>query len=157
MPTLQLNIDPELTFMLRHKWKGSQEVAYPLKRRASIKDILEAVGIPHTEIGCLSTGAGEIDFSYIPVAGELIAVAGIPVPFSVTQPSLLRPHTYAHIRFLTDLNVAKLASLLRLAGLDTLDDGNMPDEQLASLAAREERILLTKDRLLLCRNKVRFG
>lgn len=156
-PSLQLEIDPELSFLLRGKLKGVLEFFYPLERRASIKDILEAVGIPHTEIGHLTTAASEIDFSYIPADGERITVEAIPVPFAVTRPSRLRPQSYDHVRFLTDLNVGKLASLLRLAGLDTLDDGNMPDPELAALAAGQQRILLTRDRLLLCRKEVLFG
>jgi len=157
MPRLLLEIDPELTFLLRGKWKGAREVPYPLERRASMKDILEALGIPHTEIGRLSTENEEIDFTHIPIVDERITVDGIAIPFSVSQPSRLRPQSYGHIRFLVDLNVGKLASLLRLAGLDTLDDGNLPDAELASLASREKRILLTKDRLLLCRKEVSFG
>ena len=157
MTTLSLEIDPELSFLLRKKWRNSGMIAYPLTRRASIKDILEAIGIPHTEIGRLSTAKAEIDFAYIPLSGDRITVNGIPIPFSVWLPSRLRPQTFGHLRFLADINVGKLAPLLRLAGFDTLYGGNLPDRELASLAAREERILLTRDRLLLCRNEVHFG
>lgn len=157
MPALFLDIAPDLSFLLRKKWRGPAEIAYPLERRASIKDVLEAIGIPHTEIGRLSSTTGEIDFSYIPLAAERIEVEAIPIPFSVVHPSRLRPNAYRHIRFLADINVGKLGSLLRLAGFDTLHGGDLPDRQLACLASRQERVLLTRDRLLLCRNEVQYG
>jgi len=63
----------------------------------------------------------------------------------------------AEIRFLVDVNVAKLASLLRMAGFDTAYENRRSDAELAELSEREGRILLTRDRSLLKRRQVEFG
>jgi uncharacterized protein len=41
--------------------KGKME--YPLKRKASIKDIIECLGIPHTEVGSIVSNDQNWDLS----------------------------------------------------------------------------------------------
>lgn len=47
--------------------------------------------------------------------------------------------------------------MLRMLGFDTLYDNGLPDAQLAELALRERRIVLTRDRELLKRRDVLRG
>ena len=68
------------------------------------------------------------------------------------------------MRFLVDANLAKLASLLRMCGLDATDAGMLPpgaaereDARLVAAARREQRIILTRDRRLLARKAVTHG
>lgn len=61
------------------------------------------------------------------------------------------------IRFLADVHLGKLARRLRLAGLDTAYDPEADDAALADLAARQGRILLTRDIGLLMRRSVTHG
>jgi len=126
-------------------------------RRTSAKDFLEALGIPHTEIHRLTINGVEKDFAAIIATDDHIEVFGVPVPVDLTVPTLLRPETLQVLRFAADANVGRLAGLLRLAGLDTFYDKDLPDEDLARLASREERVLLTRDLALLKRKKVIFG
>ncbi|NOX79827.1 MAG: hypothetical protein GXP57_01815 [Deltaproteobacteria bacterium] len=56
-----------------------------------------------------------------------------------------------------DVNVGKLARLLRMAGFDTLYDRCWKDDKLVALCCRERRILLTRDLGLLQRKQVEFG
>lgn len=59
-------------------------------------------------------------------------------------------------RYLCDEMMGGLATLLRAAGHDTrLAAAGMPDGELLALAAREERLLLTRDRALAGRAGVR--
>jgi len=159
MPSLPLylTIVPALHFLLKKQWRERDTLFYPLSRRASIKDVLEAIGIPHTEIGSLTKGDRELDFGHIPEPGDSIEVGDIAAPFEVDRPSLLRPETISRTRFLADINVGKLAALLRMAGMDTALYPGASDEQLAHRAAAEKRILLTRDHKLLCRSIVQFG
>lgn len=52
------------------------------------------------------------------------------------------------IRFIADDHVEKLARWLRLLGCDTLHFRTIEDERLAELAARESRVVLTRDTTL---------
>ena len=64
---LLLTLHGDLADLLLRQYRPSTEILYPLSRRASIKDILEAVGIPHTEIGAIEKHAQQLDFSYQPI------------------------------------------------------------------------------------------
>jgi len=132
-------------------------VWYPLTRRASIKDIIEALGVPHTEIGSLLANGSEIDFNYQPGAGDHVEVLPHHPPVDPCRASLLRPQPLAAIRFLVDVNVAKLAPLLRMIGMDTAFDKEGKDARLAEFARNQQRILLTRDTALLKRKQVVFG
>lgn len=56
-----------------------------------------------------------------------------------------------------DTHLGRLATYLRLLGFDTIWEHNCPDERLATISARERRILLTRDRGLLKRSAVTHG
>ncbi len=60
-----------------------------------------------------------------------------------------KPGTEAHtFRFAVDAMLGRLARWLRLAGLDTFYEADVPDEVLLARALRERRILVTRDRAL---------
>jgi uncharacterized protein with PIN domain len=128
-----------------------------LSRRASVKDFLEALGIPHTEIYRLTINGSEADFSAIVGPADRIEVYGPIAPVDPTIPTRLRPEPLAELRFAVDANVGRLAGLLRMGGFDTFYDRRLPDRELAALAARERRVLLSRDLALLKRSAVVFG
>jgi len=132
-------------------------IEYRLDRRASIKDIVESLGIPHTEIGAIRVEKRPMDFSFIPEPEQRIRIFEVDTPFDVTKPSKLRPEPFQAVRFVVDVNVGRLAALLRLAGFDTAYDNGMDDTKIADLADQEKRVVLTRDRALLKRCKVVFG
>jgi len=142
---------------LRRHGLKCDSIDYRLERRASIKDIVESLGIPHTEVGAVRVGNQTTDFGFIPEPGQQIRVSEIAPPFDVTRPSQLRPVPLPTVRFVVDVNVGRLAALLRLAGFDTAYENGLRDEEIAERAHQEKRIVLSKDRALLKRNKIVFG
>jgi len=56
-------------------------------------------------------------------------------------------------RFIADCHLGKLAKYLRVMGFDTLFFNSIDDNDLIELAKKEERIILTRDRLLHERKK----
>ncbi len=66
-------------------------------------------------------------------------------------------HPPAEPRFVADAMLGRLARWLRLLGWDVAYDPGLGDRELARLAAREDRVLLTRDRGLLARRIVRRG
>ncbi len=154
MPTLLFHFDAELAKLLR---LPRQTVRYPLLRRAAIKDIIEALGVPHTEVGAIEAGGRPKDFSYLPRPGDTVTVNALQPPVDVCRPSLLRPLPLGAVRFLVDANVARLGRLLRLVGLDTAIATGEKDDRIAARAAAEGRILLSRDRNLLKRKIVHHG
>lgn len=136
---------------------NSEPAPHTLSRRASIKDIIESLGVPHPEVGEIRANGGACDFEYIPETNDRIEVYPPQRPIDLSRPSLLRKDTLNRIRFIIDVNVAKLATLLRAAGFDTAFDQQWHDPRLAEMSDREKRILLTKDIDLLKRKRVTFG
>ncbi|MFP4629820.1 MAG: Mut7-C RNAse domain-containing protein [Desulfohalobiaceae bacterium] len=127
------------------------------ERRASIKDIIESLGVPHTEVGCILHLGQELGFGHLPEPGKIIHIHPQQPPLQVAKPTLLRPRPLQDYRFVVDVNVGKLARLLRMLGLDTAYDPGWEDAYIAELAWREGRIVLSRDKGLLKRKKVEFG
>ncbi|MGI9538454.1 MAG: Mut7-C RNAse domain-containing protein, partial [Desulfocapsaceae bacterium] len=128
---------------------------------ASIKDIIEAMGIPHTEIGAIEKSTDQLDFSYIPQPGDRIDIRAYPAGCTPTEPTVLRPLPLSSCRFMVDINVARLARLLRMAGFDTeslLDSTALSSKRdIAEASAARGRILLSRDKELLKHRQVTFG
>ena len=118
--------------------KGSREMVVPaleLTRRTSIKDFLEALGVPHPEIHKLLVNGAVKDFNHIVGENDRIEVFGVPRPVDLTEYNLLRP-ALSLIHFAVDANVGKLARLLRMTGFDTFFDRGLADAELAEIAER---------------------
>jgi uncharacterized protein with PIN domain len=151
----QITFHGELSFFLKDRKEGTAK--YSMKRTAPLKDIIEALGIPHTEVGKIVTYEREHDFWYIPSPDDNIEVYPVEAPCIVTIPTLLRPEAFPWVKFIADVNVGKLAKLMRLLGFDTEYENSWSDSYIAEKAFREKRIVLTKDRNLLKRKVIRHG
>jgi len=127
-----------------------------MSRRASVKDVVESCGVPHTEIGCLKINAHEVDFSSLVEEQDIIEITGVHPPVNVGRDTLLR-QGFPKVRFAVDANVGKLSSLLRMAGLNTFYEPTLKDADLAEVCEQQKRILLTRDRVLLMRKNVEHG
>lgn len=86
-----------------------------------------------------------------------MGVYPLRAPMDVLTATLLRPDPLTGITFAVDMNVGKLATLLRMAGFDTFYKNTISDLELAEVATQQKRILLSKDKDLLKRKTVVFG
>ncbi len=140
-------------------------VAWPVTRRASIKDVVESLGLPHTEVHSLLVQGQEVGFNHILEPGQEVRVRGPIRPVDLSQPSLLRPGLPSAASpgrdfapgFLVDENVAKLAMLLRLLGHDAAYDRTWEDSLIAETAQAQGRVVLTRDKALLKRARITHG
>ncbi|MDR5879369.1 Mut7-C RNAse domain-containing protein [Caballeronia sp. LZ032] len=127
---------------------------------SSAKHVIEALGVPHTEVGAILRNGGPVGFDAQIEPDDLIEIH--PARRAATDMAsgglLLRPPLRAaDLRFIADAHLGGLAQLLRLAGFDTRYDNNFPDEEIERLAQAESRIVLTRDRELLKRRTVLYG
>lgn len=153
-PWACLALEGELASLVRRPDPGPYRI--DPSRRASVKDVLESLGVPHTEVYGLRADGREVDFGHIPVAGEDLRAFPATRPVDVSWGGPLRPGL-AVLRFVVDENVAKLATLLRILGFDAFYERGLDDAGLARLASREGRVLLSRDRALLKRREVAWG
>ena len=140
MPVI-FNFAGDLPSMLRGRLKGEGIITVSLERRASIKDVLESFGLPHTEVGSILLEGEEINFNHIAEEGNAYTVEPVPVPWNISKPSVLRPDPLPNISFLVDVNVGRLAKYLRAAGFDTLYDYRWKDDYISELLHKKNRIL----------------
>ena len=69
----------------------------------------------------------------------------------------LRPEPLRHPRFVVDVNLGRLARLLRVLGFDVWWSSDADDQTLADISLDQQRILLTRDRGLLKRRAITHG
>jgi len=153
---LLIEFDKPLDYFLTKPENGRQ-FEHTLNRKASVKDVIESFGIPHTEVGHIFFNDTEIDFSFIPSSSGLLNVQSIKAPFNVMSPTFLRPFPLEQIKFLADVNVIKLGRLLIIMGFDVSYSPLLSDHEIANIAEKEARIILTRDTQLLKRKKVIFA
>lgn len=130
---------------------------YYFKERASIKDTIESLGVPHPEVEVILVNGNAVDFSYIVQDGDNIQVYPISAANKILTTISLRPKLPTILSFVLDVHLGKLAASVRMLGFDTLYRNDYDDQELAQISASEQRILLTRDKGLLMRSLVTFG
>lgn len=123
----------------------------------SVKDMIEACGIPHTEVDLIVANGHSVDFSHLVNGGELISVFPVFESLDITPIVKVRPAPLRTARFVSDNHLGRLARYLRLLGLDTLYKRDWTDSELVRISIEEQRILLTRDVGLLKRGSVTHG
>jgi uncharacterized protein with PIN domain/sulfur carrier protein ThiS len=129
----------------------------PVRPHQTVKDLIEAAGIPHTEVDLIVVNGEPVDFSHRPTDGDRIAVYPVFETLDIGSITRLRPEPLRDVRFVVDVHLGRLARLLRLVGFDARWEHDLDDETLASISQDEHRIVLTRDRGLLKRRSVTHG
>jgi uncharacterized protein with PIN domain len=119
--------------------------------------MIEACGVPHTEVDLIVANGRSVDFSYRVQGGDRISVFPVFESFDIGPILQVRPEPLRVIRFVADSHLGRLARFLRLLGLDTLYDPRWADSDLVRISTSERRILLTRDVGLLKRSDVTHG
>lgn len=123
----------------------------------SIKDTVEAIGVPHTEIDLILVDGESVGFDYKMCGGERVSVYPVFESFDIT--SLVRLHSkpLREIRFIADITVGKLAKMLQSLGFDTLFRDDFTDKEIVELSLKEKRVILTRDKSILKFRRVTHG
>ncbi len=146
----------ELNDFLPKRWRF-RSFSYPLNGGNSLKHLIESAGIPHTEIELILVNGGSVALDATVSPEDRISVYPVFESIDVTPLIALRPEPLRKTRFILDVHLGKLALILRLLGFDAKFPGNIHDEELAQISADEDRILLTRDTMLLKRSIVTHG
>ena len=119
--------------------------------------MIEACGIPHTEVDLIVANGRSVDFSYLVEDGDRISVFPVFESFDITPIVKVRPEPLRTVRFVADSHLGRLTRYLRLLGLDTVYEPDWTDLELVGISTSEQRILLTRDVGLLKRGAVTHG
>ncbi len=136
--------------------RRQQGFIYLVRGNPSIKDTIEALGVPHPEVELILANGQSVDFDYSLKDGDQLSVYPHFTSLLLGEEQLLRPHLMSY-GFVLDVHLGKLATYLRLLGFDTWYRHDCNDKELANISHFEGRILLTRDRGLLKRRIVTYG
>ena len=126
-------------------------------RAATVKHMIEALGVPHTEVELVLVNSESVGFDRLLAHGDRVSVYPRFETFDVTPLLRVRAAPLRVTRFIADAHLGGLARLLRLTGFDTLYDNHCDDAEIVAIAGREGRIVLTRDRELLKRRELTHG
>ncbi len=137
--------------------RRKQTFPYDFVGTPSVKDTLEAIGLPHTEIDVILVDGESVGFEYRLQGGERVAVYPVFEAFDITPLIRLRPKPLRNTRFVVDVHLGKLAQKLRLLGFDSVFRNDLTDHEIVACALQERRIILTRDKGILKYNAVTHG
>jgi uncharacterized protein with PIN domain/sulfur carrier protein ThiS len=123
----------------------------------TVKHLIEALGVPHTEIDLILVNGEPTDLSYQVQDGDRVSVYPPFESIDIMPLTSVRPSPLVEPRFILDGHLGRLAAYLRMVGFDTLYRNDYDDEALARISSEDHRILLTRDRGLLKRSIVTRG
>lgn len=139
-----------------NKPRCNQTVEYRYDGFPSIKDAVEAQGVPHTEVVLITQDGSPI--SWDNKLEDNIQYDIYPSDYQLGSTLLTAPRPATEIAYALDVHLGKLARYLRMLGIDTYymktDKG---DQYLSELGQKQNRIVLTRDKGLLMRSIIKFG
>ncbi|AVZ74620.1 hypothetical protein SLUN_23055 [Streptomyces lunaelactis] len=147
-PEIHLSVAPELRLFVPSERRQGRTTLVT-DGSSTLGHVIESLGIPLTEAGRVLVDDRQVAVSHIPRAGESVEVNGVERPQQVPG---------APLRFLLDVHLGTLARRLRLLGVDAAyENEDIGDPALATLSAKEQRVLLSRDRGLLRRREIWAG
>lgn len=156
MVTATFRFYEELNDFLPPAMRG-RDWSCPCARAATVKHMIEALGVPHTEVELILVNGQSCGFDRVLADGDRVSVYPTFEALDITPLLRVRPAPQRVTRFVADAHLGGLAALLRLTGYDTLYDNHFDDREIEAIAAREGRIVLTRDRELLKRSSITHG
>ena len=150
---LQLAFQGDITFFLRGK--ARRYIERQLVERTSVKDAIEACGVPHPEIDLILVNGKPVGFDYCVAGDAEIEVYGVGTACPHYKQKRLQ--LFTTMCFVVDGHLGGLTRNLRLLGFDAAYDSQAQDDQLLDVMTREDRALLTRDRRLLMHAIVKTG
>lgn len=132
-------------------------VLYCFNGSPAVKDAVEALGVPHTEVDLILVADRPVSFSYRLRDADSIAVYPFGSQVRAAPEQHLCPAISRPIAFILDVHLGKLARRLRMLGFDCRYRNDYSDPQIIEQALREKLIILTRDRGILKHSCVEQG
>jgi uncharacterized protein len=137
--------------------KKGDRIPYIFNETPSVKDAIEAIGVPHPEVAAISINGRAVSFQERIHNLDEIVVFPKELAYIWPKSAWLLPSNLTSVKFIADVHLGKLARLLRLLGFDTLYRNCLDDKMIAAYSNEEKRIVLTRDVGLLKQRIITLG
>jgi uncharacterized protein len=142
-------------FLPEHRRKTDFEAKFKGKR--SIKDMIKALGVPHTEIDLILVNGKSVDFNYTLHDKDRVSVYPVFESFNITDVTRLRKIPLRRHKFIADINLRDIVKYMRVLGFDIYYNSLLSTREIIEISKRENRIILTRSRKLLKLKDVTHG
>jgi len=131
--------------------------SYAFDKNPSVKDAIEALGVPHTEVDLILVNGRPVGFEHHLTDNDDVSVYPAFESIEITPLVRLREKPLRIPKFVCDVHLGKLSRLLRLLGFDTLYRNDYTDQAIVAVALEQGRCVLTRDRGILKRKAITHG
>ena len=137
--------------------RRKKDFDYRFNGKPAVKDVIEALGVPHTEVDLVLVDGVSVDFNYHLKNGDRVSVYPVFESLDISPAIRLRPRPLREVRFILDVHLGKLARNLRMLGFDVAYSNKYKDAEIITKSLSEKRTILTRDRALLKCSTVTHG
>jgi uncharacterized protein with PIN domain len=142
-------------FLPLHRRKKT--IRYTFSGYPGIKDAIETIGVPHTEVDLITVNGDSVGFEYQLRHRDRVAVYPVFESIDISSIVKLREEPLRKTAFILDVHLGKLARILRMLGFDVLYRTDYDDPEIIRIALAEHRIILTRDRRMLFNKCITHG
>ncbi|KKK84713.1 hypothetical protein LCGC14_2780570, partial [marine sediment metagenome] len=102
--------------------EGKRKTTFSLifKGNPAVKDVIESIGVPHTEVDLILANSKSVDFFYQLKNGDIVSVYPVFESLDISSAAHLRAKPLRRTKYILDVHLGKLANYLRMLGFDTL-------------------------------------
>ncbi len=125
--------------------------------RRSVKDLIESLGVPHTEVDLIIVNGSSAGFNYHVNDSDDISVYPEFESLDISKLQRLRPKPLRKPKFVLDVHLGTLARYMRMLGFDTKYENYFSDKEIIRISLKEKRAILTRDLGILKHSSVTRG
>jgi len=127
--TINIRFYEELNDFLP-KAKRKTSFSHTFSGNMSVKDVIESLGVPHTEIDLILVNGESVDFNAKPVNGDFVSVYPVFESLDISNITKLRPEPLRHPTCILDVHLGKLAKSHRMLGFDSRYQNKFEEDEI---------------------------
>lgn len=128
-----------------------------IKTPVTVAEVIESLGIPLSEVDLVLVNSQPVERSHRMFKNDYISVYPAFETLDISALKTTQKEPLRITRFILDAHLGKLAKYLRMLGFDTLYRNDFGDQEIIEIAAKQQRIILTRDKVLLKSPEVSHG
>ncbi len=134
-----------------------KDIEYIFHGHPAVKDAIESLGIPHSEVYFILVNGDSVGFEYQLNDGDRISVFPVFETLDISNITKIHRDQPRQMKFILDVHLGKLSRYLRFLGFDSLYSNSYSDREIISISVKTDRIILTRDSGMLKHSTVKRG